>query len=415
MTGGFLDIDIRGRAGLELREKWAAGPRTYLGLTVAGFPNLFLVTGPGSPGVLSNMVVSIEQHVDWLAGCIAHLRAEGLDVVEATPDAEEAWVRHVNEIASRDALPAGNLLVRGRERAGKAASLHAVRRRLRPLPGRVRRDRRGRLQRLPVEPGAAPNHDRANRRWVMPLKGYGVLRGKAIDRRREGSSDTPHFQIRVADGAGVDFRIAVNVKSQSVAVGAALPARGRLPASGHGRARDPRAGLARRSPHRPGDVSLDYIRGNLFDPALMRAAARRTPPGPTTISPTCSTATSTRAIGDPSADLYAFGQRWGPEDGVPDKVFGFAPGNGVHDIHMNQGNDPAFARDDGVWQDGGLLVHFPAVSRWVGDLPRVPEPGVAHRRHDRPRDRGRLPRRRPHLTRRPRRTRRQLSASSARW
>ena len=99
----------------------------------------------------------------------------------------------------------------------------------------------------------------------------------------------------------------------------------------------------------------------------------------------------TRAIGDPSADLYAFGQRWGPEDGVPDKVFGFAPGNGVHDIHMNQGNDPAFARDDGVWQDGGLLVHFPAVSRWVGDLPRVPEPGVAHRRRDRPRDRGGSP------------------------
>ena len=105
MTGGFLDIDIRGRAGLELREKWAAGPRTYLGLTVAGFPNLFLVTGPGSPGVLSNMVVSIEQHVDWLAGCIAHLRAEGLDAVEATPDAEEAWVAHVNEIAAATLYP----------------------------------------------------------------------------------------------------------------------------------------------------------------------------------------------------------------------------------------------------------------------------------------------------------------------
>ena len=105
MTGGFLDIDIRGRAGLELRDKWAAGPRTYLGLTVAGFPNLFLVTGPGSPGVLSNMVVSIEQHVDWLADCIAHMRAEALDVVEATPDAEEAWVAHVNEIAAATLYP----------------------------------------------------------------------------------------------------------------------------------------------------------------------------------------------------------------------------------------------------------------------------------------------------------------------
>ncbi len=105
MTGPFLDIDIRGRAGRSLRETWAAGPRTYLGLTVAGFPNLFLVTGPGSPGVLSNMVVSIEQHVDWLAGCIAHLRAEELDVVEATSEAEEAWVAHVNEIADATLYP----------------------------------------------------------------------------------------------------------------------------------------------------------------------------------------------------------------------------------------------------------------------------------------------------------------------
>jgi cyclohexanone monooxygenase len=105
MTGPFLDIDIRGRAGLALREKWAAGPRTYLGLTVAGFPNLFLVTGPGSPGVLSNMVVSIEQHVDWLADCIARLRAGKVDVVEATNEAEEGWVAHVNEIADATLYP----------------------------------------------------------------------------------------------------------------------------------------------------------------------------------------------------------------------------------------------------------------------------------------------------------------------
>jgi cyclohexanone monooxygenase len=105
MTGPFLDIDIRGRAGLSLRERWAAGPRTYLGLTVAGFPNLFLITGPGSPGVLSNMVVSIEQHVDWLADCIAHLHAEGLDVVEATDEAEKGWVAHVNEVADATLYP----------------------------------------------------------------------------------------------------------------------------------------------------------------------------------------------------------------------------------------------------------------------------------------------------------------------
>ena len=161
------------------------------------------------------MVVSIEQHVDWLADCIAHLRAEGLDAVEATPDAEDAWVAHVNEIAAATLYPQATSWYVGANVPGKPRVFM-------PYVGGCGRYRAecdeiavGRLQRLPAEPGAAPDHDRANRRWVMPLKGYGVLRGKAIDRRREGSSDTPHFQIRVADGAGVDFRIAVNVKSQS--------------------------------------------------------------------------------------------------------------------------------------------------------------------------------------------------------
>jgi cation diffusion facilitator CzcD-associated flavoprotein CzcO len=105
MTGPFLDIDLRGREGVSLRERWAGGPRTCLGLTVAGFPNMFLITGPGSPGVLSNMVVSIEQHVDWLADCIAHLRERGLDVIEATPEAEAGWVDHVNEVAAATLYP----------------------------------------------------------------------------------------------------------------------------------------------------------------------------------------------------------------------------------------------------------------------------------------------------------------------
>ena len=92
-----------------------------------------------------------------------------------------------------------------------------------------------------------------------------------------------------------------------------------------------------------------------------------------------------RAIGDPAGRVYAFGERWGPENGVKDKVFGFQPGNGVHDIHMNQGNSARFRGDDGVWQDGGLLIR----SRRPLDrhLPRLPEPGLAHRRRDRPRDR----------------------------
>jgi cyclohexanone monooxygenase len=105
MTGALLRIDIRGRDGIRLKDKWSAGPRTYLGLTVAGFPNLFAITGPGSPSVLSNMIVSIEQHVDWIADCMAHLRAHGRATIEATPESEDAWVDHVNEVGHMTLYP----------------------------------------------------------------------------------------------------------------------------------------------------------------------------------------------------------------------------------------------------------------------------------------------------------------------
>jgi cation diffusion facilitator CzcD-associated flavoprotein CzcO/acetyl esterase/lipase len=105
MTGALLDVDIEGREGRSLKDKWADGPRTYLGLATAGFPNLFLVTGPGSPSVLSNMVLSIEQHVDWIADCIGHLRERALDTIEATPEAEGGWVAHVAEVAAATLFP----------------------------------------------------------------------------------------------------------------------------------------------------------------------------------------------------------------------------------------------------------------------------------------------------------------------
>ncbi|MFF0445906.1 flavin-containing monooxygenase [Streptomyces sp. NPDC004609] len=99
MTGTLNAIDIRGRAGLPLRDKWAAGPLTYLGLQSAGFPNLFIVAGPGSPSVLTNMVTAIEQHVEWIADCVLHMRTSGTDAIEATEEAETAWVDHVNEVS----------------------------------------------------------------------------------------------------------------------------------------------------------------------------------------------------------------------------------------------------------------------------------------------------------------------------
>ena len=99
MTGALGKIDIRGRENRALTEYWEAGPRTYLGLQVAGFPNLFTVTGPGSPSVLSNMIVSIEQHIDWIARCISDLDQCGAQTIEATTEAEDEWIAHVNDVA----------------------------------------------------------------------------------------------------------------------------------------------------------------------------------------------------------------------------------------------------------------------------------------------------------------------------
>src|SRR5581483_6148593 len=105
MTGPLLRMDIRGRDDLPLREAWVAGPRNYLGLQVAGFPNLFTVTGPGSPSVLCNMPVAIEQHVDWITRCIAHMRAQGIERIEPQAEAMDRWVEEVNAAANATLLP----------------------------------------------------------------------------------------------------------------------------------------------------------------------------------------------------------------------------------------------------------------------------------------------------------------------
>ena len=100
MTGSFNRMDIEGRGGQKLKDKWAAGPVTYLGLGSAGFPNLFMITGPGSPSVLTNMPIAIEQHVDWIADAISHLDHNGIGTIEPTAQAEADWGRHVNELAA---------------------------------------------------------------------------------------------------------------------------------------------------------------------------------------------------------------------------------------------------------------------------------------------------------------------------
>ena len=99
MTGALLNIDVRGRGGARLEDKWGNGPKSYLGLSIAEFPNLFTVTGPGSPSVLTNMLPSIEQHVEWISDCLQYMNEHGHRCIEAQQDAENEWVKHVNDEA----------------------------------------------------------------------------------------------------------------------------------------------------------------------------------------------------------------------------------------------------------------------------------------------------------------------------
>ena len=167
MTGPLTRIDIRGVSGQALSEKWADGPRNYLGLAVAGFPNMFTITGPGSPSVLTNMVPSIEQHVEWIGDCIAHARARGAARIEPTIAAEDAWVAHNAAVADATLFPACNSWYIGANVPGKTARVPALYRRLPGLRREVRRrGRQGlrgfhpecgvtkpRVQLSPVHPG----------------------------------------------------------------------------------------------------------------------------------------------------------------------------------------------------------------------------------------------------------------------
>ena len=119
MTGSIFNVDIKGRDGLALKEKWIAGPKTYLGLMSASFPNLFMITGPGSPSVKSNMIMSIEQHVDLVIETLLSMRRKGLSVVEPELEAENKWVDHVQEVANKTLFPQANSWYMGANIPGK--------------------------------------------------------------------------------------------------------------------------------------------------------------------------------------------------------------------------------------------------------------------------------------------------------
>lgn len=198
----------------------------------------------------------------------------------------------------------------------------------------------------------------------MPLHDYGVLIGRPIDSRL-GAGRSPHYQIHIVDDTR-HYRAAVNVKSklspsellylvdedfhhpitaQVSGLDAGFHELGSVPGSG----------------------ALDFIRGNLFDRETLKPLPYNIP-GPDNDLNEKIEAYVSRAIQDEYATIYVFGERWGPEPDKADKHFGFLPGNGIHDVHMNQGNHPRYSGDDGVWQDGAMLIHFPAIIDAAGEL-----------------------------------------------
>ncbi len=118
-TGAIKAIELVGRDGQRIAEEWADGPRAYLGLAISGFPNLFAITGPGSPSVLSNVIISIEQHVEWVARCLTDMRESGDTVIEADAQAEQDWMHHVDEVAHMTLFPAADSWYMGKTRDGK--------------------------------------------------------------------------------------------------------------------------------------------------------------------------------------------------------------------------------------------------------------------------------------------------------
>ncbi len=139
MTGSFDRIKITGRNGLTLAEKWRGGPRAYLGVASAGFPNLFMITGPGSPSVLASMIQAIEQHVDWMLDCMAHLRDVGAATVEPIQHYEDEWIEHVNEVSKVSLRSTCSSWYVGDQYRRTPARVHALYRRLSGLCAEVQR------------------------------------------------------------------------------------------------------------------------------------------------------------------------------------------------------------------------------------------------------------------------------------
>lgn len=198
----------------------------------------------------------------------------------------------------------------------------------------------------------------------MGTRRYSVFSGRVVDRQPETHGKSPHYHI-LLEGGGQRFRVAINTRS----------------GTSHHRHSDLlyfadddfRHEITRRLAavadgdlqveSRPGGLALDYQRGGMFDRRHMRRVPANRP-GPRNDLVDELSFYVERLRTDPTSRLHAFGTRWGPEPATPDHVFGFTPGNGIHDVHMNQGNRDEHWRDNGIWSDGGLIIHEPSLNRW---------------------------------------------------
>jgi uncharacterized protein YukJ len=196
----------------------------------------------------------------------------------------------------------------------------------------------------------------------MPLHPYGVLKGRIIA-RRHGRDDDPHYQLHIKSRI-FHYRAAINVRSKvypSVLECVIIP-----------QLRHPMLGELQQLPEdfhvlekEPGGPALDYIRSNLFCPSQMLPVPLEKP-GPNNDLNEYFDALLQQAMECPGAMAYVFGVRFGPNRKLRDPYFHFKPMLGLHDVHMNQGNMKQFHRDDGVYQDGGLILHLPGENRWAG-------------------------------------------------
>lgn len=194
----------------------------------------------------------------------------------------------------------------------------------------------------------------------VPLKRYGVLKGRPIA-TMAGKGDNPHYQVLIKDKKGVSYRLAINIKSKTYPSEVLYFISKDFYLREIDRLAELPYGFTAIKNNQP-VTGLDYIRGNLLDPAKMI-------PLPAEANGTnnlnCKIQYFMRLAIRKKAVLYAFGDRWGPERNHIDPYFAFSPDNGIHDLHMNQGNVDDYKKDDGIWQDGGILIHFKEEQRWI--------------------------------------------------